>query len=403
MVSLPIAQLPWNVSCSADFRPRVPKTGSIPTSNPSWTSAAAGWTVAPCRRERSLKTTKLRILCGAIRAHWIVIGNGILDARRPAPDSVAVTAIGDSEVPAHDSALADFNTALLGDGIRIRIADDMLDRPLGILCIDHADGQPHVTQTRVIIEVAPGKIANVVEYHTSDGDSDHFANAIVDIALDRDASATFIRIQDRNKRHAQTHKTSVRLADRSRLHYSGFDLGGRLIRNDLDVCLAGKDADVDIGGLYVAGDGQHLDNHVRVDHAVGPARSAQEYRGILGGKCRCVWNGKAIVQPGADGTDAEQGNHNLLLSEHAEIDAKPELEIYADEVKCAHGTTVGQLDEDALFYLRTRGLDELDARNALTHAFGANIVSRLSNQQLIDLLTNRIESRLDGIAAGAAE
>jgi Fe-S cluster assembly protein SufD len=132
-----------------------------------------------------------------------------------------------------------------------------------------------------------------------------------------------------------------------------------------------------------------------VDHRVGPAESHQQYRGILTGKARGVWNGKAIVHDGADGTDAEQANHNLLLSRQAEIDAKPELEIYADDVKCSHGTTVGQLDETALFYLRSRGLSRREARQLLTHAFAQAIVSLAPLEPLHELLSDQIASRLD--------
>jgi Fe-S cluster assembly protein SufD len=147
-------------------------------------------------------------------------------------------------------------------------------------------------------------------------------------------------------------------------------------------------------GLYLAGDEQHIDNHTRVDHRKGPARSSQEYRGILSGRCRCVWNGKAIVHQGADGTDANQENHNLLLSENAEIDAKPELEIYADDVKCSHGTTVGQLDETALFYLRSRGMDKRQAVQMLTRAFAADLVGRVAVQAAKDTISALVENRL---------
>ena len=342
-------------------------------------------------------------ICDAIEAHWVVILNGAPQATT-LPETITVAAPSAGKQQAPESALADLNTALLDQGVQIRVTTAVgLDKPLGILCLDVADGRPHVTQTRVDIEVGEGASIDVLEYHVSTGDADLYANALVDISLHEDAIATLVRIQDRGRHHAQTHQTIVRLADRSRMHYSGFDLGGRLIRNDLHADLSGQGAEVDIGGLYIAGGEQHIDNHVRVDHAVGPARSAQEYRGVLGGRCRCVWNGKAVVQSGADGTDAEQGNHNLLLSDGAEIDAKPELEIYADEVKCSHGTTVGQLDEDALYYLRTRGLDEQEARNALTHAFGASIVSRIEAQAVAALLTRRVDQRLDEIAEEAAE
>ena len=134
---------------------------------------------------------------------------------------------------------------------------------------------------------------------------------------------------------------------------------------------------------------------------MGPAVSRQEYRGILKGKARCVWNGKAIVHDDADGTDAEQSNHNLLLSESAEIDAKPELEIYADDVKCSHGTTVGQLDETALYYLRSRGLDRQHATRVLTHAFASEIVTRMPIDLLAELITSKLEQRLGDLAESA--
>jgi len=208
------------------------------------------------------------------------------------------------------------------------------------------------------------------------------------------ATARYLRIQDRRIGHVQTGRLSVALGADSQLNMASFDLGGGLIRNDVDIDLSEPGADANFNGLYLAGDGQHIDNHTRVDHRVGPATSSQEYRGILNGQCRCVWNGKAIVHKGADGTDASQANHNLLLSDRAEIDAKPELEIYADDVKCSHGTTVGQLDESALFYLRTRGLDLRRATQILTRAFAADIVNRTPVVTAKDTVSALVEARL---------
>ena len=210
-------------------------------------------------------------------------------------------------------------------------------------------------------------------------------------------------LQDRDLAHSQTARLNVALAQDSSLHHSGIDLGSRMARNDLQVDLVGKGASATFDGLYIAGNGQHLDNHTRVDHRIGPAVSRQEYRGVLGGRSRAVWNGKAIVHKGADGTDAEQANHNLLLSDQAEIDAKPELEIYADEVKCAHGTTVGQLDEAALFYLRSRGIDRERAQRILTRAFAASIVAKSPITALHDWIGDKVERRLQQMAAGDAE
>jgi Fe-S cluster assembly protein SufD len=340
----------------------------------------------------------------AIDADWLVIGNGAI--RNPealsSADGVSVARFSDlAHEPGFEHPLADLNAALLSDGLHVRVAADTAhERPIGIMIVDGADTEAGVAQARIRIELEAGSTAQFVEYHASIGDADHYANSVVELSLARGAAADYVRIQARDRAHAQTHRTAVRLDDSSTIRYSGFDLGGRLVRNDLDVDIAGREATARIGGLYIAADGQHIDNHLRVDHRVGPATSEQEYRGILGGRCRCVWNGKAIVHAGADGTDAQQSNHNLLLSDRAEIDAKPELEIYADEVKCSHGTTVGQLDDSALFYLRSRGLDKQDAMRALTRAFGASIVSHAPVAIVADRLTEMVEQRLSALTDG---
>ena len=340
----------------------------------------------------------------AIDVEWIIICNGaITDGTKIAGEGgLSISTLSDlAHAPGFDHPLADLNAALLSDGLHIRVAANTKhERPVGLLIVDGADSQPGVAQARIRIELEEGAQAQFIEYHTSIGDADHYANSVVELSLAAGASANHVRIQGRDRHHTQTHRTAIRLDASSTVRYSGFDLGGRLIRNDLDIDIAGEEATALVGGLYIADDGQHIDNHIRIDHRVGPARSVQEYRGILAGRCRCVWNGKALVQAGADGTDAEQSNHNLLLSDRAEIDAKPELEIYADEVKCSHGTTVGQLDEAALFYLRSRGLDQQEATRALTRAFGASIVSHSPIAVAAEHLSEVVEQRLSRLTDG---
>ena len=328
-------------------------------------------------------------ITGSIDATWFVIANGEL--RLPA-EAMGVTAERLDDVPAADNALAELNSALLVDGLQIRIGGAP-EKPIGLLFIDGA-ADAATSQARVEIEFEVGAEGSVVEYHASLGAADHYANTIVAINVGDNAVAHHLRIQARDLRHVQTSRTTVSAGRDARFDSAGFDLGGGLVRNDLVVDIAKPGADVSFDGLYLAGDGQHIDNHTRVDHRVGPAISKQEYRGILNGKCRCVWNGKAIVHEGADGTDADQANHNLLLSEKAEIDAKPELEIYTDDVKCSHGTTVGQLDETALFYLRSRGLDRQHAKRVLTHAFAAGLVSRVPVESAKDAVSSLVEARL---------
>jgi Fe-S cluster assembly protein SufD len=328
-------------------------------------------------------------LTGSIDATWFVLQNGVL---REPPDASGIELERLDSVPIADSALAELNSALLRDGIRITV-DGRPDKPIGLLIVDGAD-DASVTQAYVEIAFADGASGEIIEIHDSVGDGDQYNNAIMALKLGRNATASHVRVQDRALSHVQTSRTTVSAGRDSRFRSAAFDLGGGLIRNDLVIDIAERGADVAFDGLYLAGDGQHIDNHTRVDHRVGPATSRQEYRGILNGKCRCVWNGKAIVHEGADGTDADQANHNLLLSERAEIDAKPELEIYTDDVKCSHGTTVGQLDETALFYLRTRGLDQRRATQVLTYAFAAGLVSRVPVEAAKERVSQLMERRL---------
>ncbi len=325
----------------------------------------------------------------SIDAHWFVIANGRLQGEPPV-EGVAVTRL--DAAPVADSALAELNAALLVDGLRL-VVEREPDKPIGLLFIDGAEAAS-VSQGYVEIEFAPRSAGEIVEYHASSGTADHYGNTVVAMKVGDGAAARHVRIQERALTHVQTGRTTVTLGRDARFTSASFDLGGGLVRNDLAIDIANPGAEVVFDGLYLAGDGQHIDNHTRVDHRVGPATSRQEYRGILNGQCRCVWNGKAIVHEGADGTDADQANHNLLLSTKAEIDAKPELEIYTDDVKCSHGTTVGQLDETALFYLRTRGLDKQHATRVLTHAFAAGLVTHVPVDAAKDAVAARVEARL---------
>lgn len=356
------------------------------------------WLASGANRESSGVTgSAIRWITESIDATWLVIANGIVDERLvdTLEDSgIEVSRFSDAPSPfILEHPLADLNAALLQDGLRIRVTGP-LKKPIGVLVFDHAGTAIGVTQSCVEIDIAPGASAELIEYHVSDGDEDHYANSVVALNIGDNATVKHVRIQNRSIRHVQTSRTSIALGRNADLFMASYDLGGGLIRNDIDIDLSEPGANVAFNGLYLAGDGQHIDNHTRVDHRVGPATSSQEYRGILNGNCRCVWNGKAIVHKGADGTDASQTNHNLLLSEKAEIDAKPELEIYAEDVKCSHGTTVGQLDESALFYLRSRGLDKRHATQVLTHAFAAGLVQRAPVVGVREAVTGIVQDRL---------
>jgi Fe-S cluster assembly protein SufD len=344
-------------------------------------------------------------ILGLIDAHWITIENGIIDpASLLKLDSlnkygITISRLADGVddgLITFDDPMSAFNAALLQDGLHIKAAKGAtLDKPLGLLLID--DGSVAVTQVRIMIEVGTHAKLRIVECSLSAGSDKQFSNTVTQVELSDHAELDFVRLQQRDRKDLSVNRFETRLQRDSVLHYNNFDFGGELARNDIVADIVGSGASVTLRGLYLATGTQHIDNHTRVDHRVGPATSTEEYRGILNGRARCVFNGKAIVHAGADGTDANQLNHNLLLSDKAEIDTKPELEIYADDVKCSHGATVGQLDKSALFYLRTRGLDEDEATQALTRAFASAILGKLAIAECQEYLASAMNKQIDAL------
>ena len=337
-----------------------------------------------------------------IDAHWIVISNGIADPEAIAQlqgDGITITSLSESadSVQIHiGDPLSSFNAALLSDGLLIRVAENaQIERPIGFLFVDDAAISTGLSLTRILIDMGRNSSASFVEMHQSSGDYEHLANSIVQMEFAAGASVDFVRIQARSTDHMQIGRLLAQLHEDTTFNFTGIDLGGKLIRNDVVINIAGPGAEANICGVYLADGRQHIDNHILIDHKVGPARSMQNYRGIVGGRARCVFNGKALVREGADGTDAEQSNHNLLLSDTAEVDTKPELEIFADDVKCSHGTTVGQLDPSALFYLRSRGLSHDQAKVLLTRAFAGQILRQLPIEGVKNTVDQMIERKLD--------
>ncbi len=338
-----------------------------------------------------------------VDANWLVIRNGVVEGesfarvgnayKRGIEISRLVDGLQSDSITMADG-LSAFNATLLRDGLHIRVSKDIsADKPLGILFTSDMDSG--LSQERVIIDAGENSRFSVISCCISSGAGKEFSNSVMQISLAAGARLDLVQIQQRDPTHIGISKISVQLQRDAIFNHNAFDFGSALARNDVVIDIVGPGASANVHGLYLATDEQHIDNHVHVIHHVGPATSSQDYRGILSGRSRCVFNGKAVVLAGADGTDANQSNHNLLLSEKAEIDTKPELEIYADDVKCAHGVTVGQLDEAALYYMRTRGLAEDDAKRALTRAFASGMLSALAIDQCHDYISDAIDQRLD--------
>lgn len=351
--------------------------------------------------KRSSKLTDAQLApTESINADWIIVHNGVVDTaalgQLDLPTGISISLIAedsDQLTLATDTPMSSFNAALLIDGLRVRVARNVsVEKPLGFLMLD--DDISQVTQLRVVFEVGDNAAVRVVECACSTGVGPRFTNSVTQLELGAGAQVNFVRLQNHALDRLSTNRLVAKIGKDATFEHNNFDFGGDLTRNDITAIIEGPGASVNLSGLYLASGNQHIDNHTRVEHRVGPAVSHEEYRGILNGKSRCVFNGQAIVFAGADGTDANQANHNLLLSDQAEIDTKPELEIYADDVKCSHGATVGQLDEAALFYLRSRGLDTTEARHLLTQAFAANILDSLAIDEVRDHLKFQLDERL---------
>ena len=272
---------------------------------------------------------------------------------------------------------AALSAALFADGVLIDLpAGTELEEPLRLVFLAGGADAPALDVPRILIRAGANSRATVIEhYPAATGES--LSLAVTELALSDGARIEHYRLQEAGADAYHLGVLAARLERDATLVSHNLSVGGRIARLDLDAELRAPGARVEMNGLYVVRDRQHADSHTRVDHAVPHTSSDQLYRGVLDGNSRAVFNGKAIVRPGAAGTDAIQSNANLLLSPGAEVDTKPELEIYADEVKCAHGATTGQLDTNALFYLRSRGIDEETARSLLTFAFADTVLARM--------------------------
>jgi Fe-S cluster assembly protein SufD len=294
--------------------------------------------------------------------------------------------------------LAALNTAYAQSGAWLRVADGArIAEPLQLLLVA-GGAERAVAQPRLVIEIGRAAEIAIVQHVLDAADTDGWLNVVTDVALAEDAKLSLYRIQEHGHRHAHTSLLAVDLAARASASLGLVDLGGRLVRNDIDVKLREPGASLDLYGLLLAGEGQHVDDHTRIDHIAPDTRSTEAFRGVIGRRGRGVFNGKVVVHRGARGIDARQTSDNLLLSDQAEIDTKPELEIYSDDVKCSHGSTVGELDAEHLFYLRSRGVDEAQAREILTTAFAATVLERIAMPEVRAGVAAKVTARLRSLA-----
>jgi Fe-S cluster assembly protein SufD len=291
------------------------------------------------------------------------------------------------------------NTAIFYDPIVI-IADKNAVCPndIQVIIISDAKEQALLIPIRILVIAEPGSEISILEtYHSMESSAAVFVNAVSEVVIQENAKVNYIKLQNEelNVSHVNFHQ--VNMAKNSNHHITTISLGGSLVRNNLHIRLDDINCSTYLNGLYIADGNQLMDNHSLVDHAMPNCYSNELYKGIIGGDATGVFNGKIFVRKDAQKTNAYQSNKNILLSDNASMNAKPQLEIFADDVKCSHGATIGQIDEEALFYLRARGIGEASARALLNHAFAADVIDQIPDEQVKDKLLEIISEKLNAI------
>jgi len=291
----------------------------------------------------------------------------------------------------HGHVFNALNTALIDDGMLLHVAEGcVLDKPLEVLFLTEPGEDVLTAAPRTLMVLERGARATVIERHASLGQAMYFSNGIGEALLGEDAVLEHYRVQEESPAAFHIHGLFVRQEAGSRYVGLTAALGAAWSRTDFNVDFAGEDAHCELNGLYLAGDRQLVDMHLNVLHQVPGCTSEENFRGILHGKGRAVFDGRILVAQDAQRTDAQLHNANLMLSRSAEVDTKPQLEIYADDVKCSHGTTVGQIEPEQLFYLRSRGIDAAEARKMLCLGFAGEILDACP----IEGVRRRAEARL---------
>jgi Fe-S cluster assembly protein SufD len=312
---------------------------------------------------------------GAVGGRVVV---GSLARALEASDPAVVAALPESEP---DRAFSALNDAFVADGGLIRLDDGVaLGQPIQLLFVVAVEqDRPGLISPRNVIVLGDGARLDLIESHVVLEGAQSFTNLVNQVVVGRGAELRHDRLQIGAAEGTFIGKTHCVISADARLTQTLATLGGGLVRNDIRAVLQGSGIEAAFNGVYFARDRQHVDNSILIDHAAPGSMSDQFYKGILDGRAHAVFAGKIVVRREAQKTNAYQANNNLLLSADAEIDTKPELEIFADDVKCSHGATAGELDERELFYLRSRGLDPATARSVLTFAFAGAVLERFAS------------------------
>ncbi|GAB3492117.1 Fe-S cluster assembly protein SufD [Spirosoma knui] len=294
-----------------------------------------------------------------------------------------------------DNAFTALNTALASDGVVIRVpANATVEQPIILRFITDAREANVASQPRNLVIVGKNAEVMVAESYRTLGQRSSFVNVVTEIVLDRDARMQYYKVQDETEKAYHIGTTQVSQTENSHFYSATVTLNGNFVRNNLNIVLGGQYAEAFMYGLYMPNGRQHVDNHTLVDHAMPNSYSNELYKGILDDNSTGVFNGKIYVRPDAQKTNAYQSCKNVVLSPGASMNTKPQLEIFADDVKCSHGTTTGQLNDEALFYMRSRGIPKADAQTLLLYAFSQDVLSQIKIQSIREYLERVVTQKL---------
>lgn len=332
-----------------------------------------------------------------------------LSSLKPLPDGVEVLSLAEAirsdnpllkahlaqHVDFQDHTFAALNTAFIEDGAFIHIPRGVaVKEPIHLLHICRPSGQAIVTHPRHLIVADENSEVTVVETYAGLGDEVYFTNGVTEIVVGENATVDHYKVERESARAFHIATRQVHQFRSSTIWSHTVSFGGGLIRNNINAVLDGEGCDCTLNGLYVLAGDQQVDNHLRVDHAKPHCNSWEFFKGVLDERSKAVFTGRIVVHEDAQKTNAKQSNMNLLLSEDALVNTRPQLEILADDVKCTHGATIGQIDPEAIFYLRTRGISEGAARSLLIYAFAGESIGQIRLVALRDQLQDLLSSRL---------
>lgn len=297
-----------------------------------------------------------------------------------------------STVPIQGEVFNAVNTAYLNDGVLIDIAPNATINE-AIQIIHVLRGDSIISNFKIIVNAGEFSTSNIVTGFFTEGNGTNFCNYICEVAVGENAFLAIDKIQSESPESSHISTDQIQQKKNSTFTINTITLNGALVRNNLNINVVGENCTTNLNGTYLLKERQHVDNHTTVDHKVPNCASNELYKGVIDDKATAVFNGKVFVRQDAQKINAFQSNSNLLLSESAEVNSKPELEIYADDVKCSHGSTTGQLDDEALFYLRSRGLSEKKARELMVGAFIEDVLSQVENKNVLLFVSRLIKER----------